>query len=265
MNELVEAKVSEIQNSAPPAVEEIPFTLLERPTKKTTKLLANSGSAQPIDGRRREYKYSFKEPVFISHVVVHLDGYKDFDRFNWKVRTESGQENTFTDYPNGDSINVNIDDFCTALSFEPPSAWSRTTKLNQVQLFGFTRADASNFINFAYSIDELKDEATSEIRKLQAAAEARIQEADNREAELASLQNQIASAKSDLSAIEKQTQTANQKLNELTSESGAAAKQLEGTEERIANLRSEIKVETQKKEQTQKDVTESEAKLKGLK
>lgn len=81
MNERVDEKVALIDASDVPKIRYIEFLLFERQNKKTTKLLANSGAVAPIDGQSREYKYSLKEPVFVSHVIVKLSGYKDYDRF----------------------------------------------------------------------------------------------------------------------------------------------------------------------------------------
>ena len=59
-------KKLEIESQPNFVLQDLPFELVERATNKTTKLLANSGSTQPIDGRHRWHDYKFREPVFLN-------------------------------------------------------------------------------------------------------------------------------------------------------------------------------------------------------
>jgi hypothetical protein len=78
------------------------------------------------------------------------------------------------------------------------------------------------------------------------------------------LEEQISTAQASLSQTQADAKGASDDLNSIIAKSGATAKQLEGAEERVANLRGDIKIETQKKEGLQADIVAQETKLREL-
>jgi hypothetical protein len=131
-------------------------------------------------------------------------------------------------------------------------------------LFGFKENETADFIRFAADLDELKSSAIEEIRAAQTTAQKVLDRAAEAEANLVSLNSQISDAKATLNTIHADSKTATNNLNEIIAKTGATARQLEGTEERLSNLHGDIKIETQKREQLQSEVTASEARLREL-
>ena len=259
-----ETHVSEIESLVPPSFNEIPFILLERQNNRTTKLVANSGQTAPIEGKNIKFKYEFKEEVFLSHIMINVDGYNEFDRFQIETVDVLGKKAKIDASPKEGVINADIDRLCKNVSFEPPRAWFRKPILQSVELFGFQQSETGDFIRFAYNLDDLKEEAVKEIRDAQGEAQKIIDSASQAQESLDSLNSQISDAKSALSATQADGKNATNQLNEIIAKTGASVKQLEATEERLSNLQSDIKVETQKKEQLQADIVSSETRLREL-
>jgi hypothetical protein len=265
MTALIEAKIASIDEAVAPELGILPFLLLERQSNSTTKLLANSGTTRSIEGRKRPYRFEFKEPVMLSHVEIDMTGYKDYHKFAFLVKTIDGREEEYSEYPKDDMVSLTVDELCTSVIFTPPTAWASSPHFNQVRLFGIRMSEVGKFINFAYDIDGLKNEALAEIQAQQVAAQGRIEKAAEAQSNLDILQQRVAEAASELASTRANVVDETNKLNQLVAKTGATAKQLEATDERVDNLHSEIKVETQRKEQIQKDVTAAEAKLSDLK
>ena len=64
-------EVEKINATEVPAQSQLPFDLLHGKSKKTTKLLANSGSTVPMNGSNRWYEFEFEEPIFLNEIIVN--------------------------------------------------------------------------------------------------------------------------------------------------------------------------------------------------
>lgn len=263
MDDLV-GSISEIESLEPPLISELPFELIERHNNRATRLVANSGQTQPVEGRNVEFRYHFKEPVFLSHIRINVTGYSEYDRFIIETKNVHGETRKFHATPQDGKVYADVDELCKRISFEPPRAWFRQPMLHSVELFGFKDSETKEFITFAVDLDELKSDAINEIKAAQSEAQKVIDRSVEAQANIDSLNSQIGDAKSALAAVQADNKTATNSLNEIIAKTGATAKQLEATEERLANLHGDIKVETQKKEQLQAEIVASEGRLREL-
>jgi hypothetical protein len=271
-------ELSDTIKSAPkPEPKQIPFTLLERPQNRTTKLLANSGDDRPVQGQNRAYVYSFREPVFISFIEINTTGYRDYDRFEVEIVTDNKSRKLLSGNPKDDQLQLNIDEFCKEISFKPPSAWARLTSPNiqNVRIIGFQKSDVGRFISYAHALDELKDQALDDIKakkeataldikKRQDAADARVAAAEQKEAELAQVNSEITQANDRLASLRSEIDTTTANLNALQAKTGANAKQLEAMESRMADLKNEVNIQTDKRDAAQAEIVKGETRLREL-
>lgn len=248
-----------------PLVKQIPFYFFERHKNKTTKLLANSGKVESIEGRNVSYNYELKKPFFISYIEVDTSGYRDFDRFEFSFRTEDRKEVADFARPEGNKVRFDVGESCTGLTFTPPKAWFRTTRLNSVRIFGFKRSDTSGFIEFANTLSDLKIDALDEIQDSQQVAQSVIDQASIKQNKLNGLTSEISDAEIRISELQSEIVRLTSKLEEVIAKEGSATRQLEAIEERISSIRSEITVETKKREDTKSEVAAQETKLRDLK
>ena len=261
MNEEVSTAVDAINVEEPPQVSQVPFFFFQKQKNKTTKLLANSGEVRPIDGRNVQYSFELKKPFFISYVEVSTLGYRDYDTFKFTYRNSDGDLLTDSVRPRDDKVVFEVADVCTEVLFTPPSAWFRTTKINEVRVFGFKRSDVASFIRFAEKVDGLKQSALAEINRLRQKAQSIVDAATQKESEAAGLQNQIRGAETRLQELRNEISTLTSNVEELIAKEGAAKNQLEAIEERISSIRSEISIETKKRQDIKNEANEEEAKL----
>jgi hypothetical protein len=77
-------KLNQLRESGVESATNLPFELLNRRTNKTTKLVANSGAAEPMDGANRWFDYEFSEPVFLCEIVIAMENYNSYDTFDVK-------------------------------------------------------------------------------------------------------------------------------------------------------------------------------------
>lgn len=80
-----------IKSKSTPTITQIPFSIIDRPASKTTKLLANATGSAPIEGQNRWHFYDFKIPIFVDKIVINETNYPDFSKFEIELTTDEGQ------------------------------------------------------------------------------------------------------------------------------------------------------------------------------
>ncbi len=66
---------SEIIGVVAPKIGQLPFEYINKPSNRTTRLVANATDQSPLDGQNRWYEFSFKEAVFIQSIVINHRNY----------------------------------------------------------------------------------------------------------------------------------------------------------------------------------------------
>lgn len=221
-------------------LEELPFRYMKRPQNKTTKLVSTSANSMRVEGRNRSFDYDFKEPIFLSHVVVDAEGYYPSDQFEFEVRLEGKKTRQgYARSENGEIV-IEVSEFCVGFSFTPPRTWLRSTFIDSVRVFGFDKNDTERFIAFANDIDSLKSEALDVIEKTASEANELLASARAREAQKDSILSEISDAESRLSTLRGEISTQSAELSEIVAKVGSAKTQLDGVEEREERVRSEV-------------------------
>ena len=150
MTEISETNKQKVAETDSPKIGQLPFRLVEKPSNKTTRLLANSGKGKAIDGQHRWFSFSFKKPFFISRVVIHETNYPEYNSFQIEVTLEDGKTVKKSTSPKSGKVILDVNDFCNSIRFRPPKAyWSLGKTIDSVEVFGFQKVEASKFIQFA--------------------------------------------------------------------------------------------------------------------
>jgi hypothetical protein len=157
-----------ISDTETPEIPELDFHFISKHNNTATHLLANNPNHKSSDGQSRWYTYEFSEPVFIYRVVIAQSNYPEYVEFELKVKTESGKTIQRTASPTTSWVFLEVNDFCSLVSFKPPKAYfSSDKKINTVQIFGFAKSDVKQFIQFARDLGNLKSSAISDIEAIE--------------------------------------------------------------------------------------------------
>ncbi|MEQ8430530.1 MAG: hypothetical protein RLN94_08405 [Roseovarius sp.] len=128
-------KLNQLQETKVATATALPFGLLNRRTNKTTKLLANSGETQPMDGANRWFEYEFSEPVFLCEVEITMENYASYDTFVIRWVSPQGGENIQEISRSSDTVcRATINQMVRSISFKPPKKWFTNTRINSVSL-----------------------------------------------------------------------------------------------------------------------------------
>ena len=258
-------KKLEIESQPNFVLQDLPFELVERATNKTTKLLANSGSTQPIDGRHRWHDYKFREPVFLTELQILTSNYSGFAEFEILWRSQDGEKHTAKLRIAGDRVSAAISDLCTEISFRPPQTYFTSPSINVVRLVGVKKEDFGEILKIAGDMASSKSEAISTIDTAVLDAERKIQAGQKSIEERASVQREITQAKGSLSRLKKNIEDINQKRVELIAEQTTASSALEEALTRLKTAQNDERNLTDLKGNLQSEIAASEADLKELK
>lgn len=251
----------DIENIEDVAVEELQFRFLKRPQNKTTKLIATSGKAERVEGRHRSFDYDFKEPVFLSHVVIDAEGYYPSDQFYFEVRGDGKKSRFGYVRSTNDVIVIEVNEYCSGFSFTPPRTWLRSTYVDSVRVYGFDKSKTDEFINFANEIEDLKSEALAEIERTAAEANDLLATARARESQRDSILSEISDAETKLSGVRSDISSQSAELSEIVAKVGSAQTQLDNLNEQQKRVRSEVNDLTSNRDDLKNKVSESEKRL----
>lgn len=241
-NEIIES----IKEVTVPPRSQLPFELLHGQDRKTTKLVANSGSTVPMGGSNRWYDYSFKEPVFLSEVIVDEENYNSFNEFEFKWKLEQGGEVHQGFSKSGpNTYRAAINQLVREVSFKPPKKWFSDTKITRVQLVGFRANELEAFVRLVSRLDQYK----SDIITSAAQALGQAERADERVVEL----------KGQLRDIETEIAAEVDRANNLQSSIGRATEERKTLMEDIAKREEAISALDDRRSRIQETVAERTA------
>ena len=234
-----------------PARSELPFDLLQGKNKKTTKLIANSGSSESMSGSNRWYDFEFEEPVFLNEIIINEENYSTFNEFEFRWILAQGGEVSGEFSKNGESgYRASINQLVRQVSFRPPKKWRTDTKITRVQLVGFPIEELEDFVRLVARLDKYKANVVSEVSKAIDNAEKANQE--------------VAQAELDRDALNSEISEANQKTADLNSNIGRLTEQRQGLLDDITKREEAISTLDERRSQIQERITERTAQREGL-
>ena len=207
-----EISLQELGSETLPDSLELPFSLLSKRENKSTKLVATSNDVMPMKGVNRWFDYEFLEPVFLSEIIVEVEDYNAYNKFEFKWYLAGGSE-VAQDLSRSedDSYRAPINQLVNKVSFKPPSKWLSDPKINRVRLIGFKKDEIENFVRLVSKIDRYKASVIAECNKAMISAKAAMQKID----ELSDKENSI------LESIDEQKKFENEinsKIGRMTEE-----------------------------------------------
>jgi hypothetical protein len=244
-------EVEKINATEVPAQSQLPFDLLHGKSKKTTKLIANSGSTVPMNGSNRWYEFEFEEPVFLNEIVVNEENYTRFNEFEFRWMLAQGGEIGGDFSKNGDAgYRASINQLVRQVSFRPPRKWRTDTKITRVQLVGFPVEELEEFIRLVARLDRYKANVLSEANKA-------IENADEANQE-------VAQAENDRDILNSEISGANQQIADLNANIGRLTEQRQGLLDDITKREEAISTLDERRSQIQERITERSTEREGL-
>lgn len=222
---------------------QLPFDLLHGKSKKTTRLLANSGSTEAMSGSNRWYEFEFAEPVFLNEIIVDEENYSTFNEFEFRWTLAQGGEVSQELSKNNDgNYRASINQLVRSVSFKPPKKWLTQTKITRVQLVGFQKDELEEFIRLVARLDKYKADTLVETRRA-------IENAEQ-------ANNEVKQAELDRDALNSEITQSNQKIADLNSTIGRLTEQRQGLLDDITNREEAISTLDERRSQIQERITE---------
>lgn len=260
------AKLSEAEVTS---VTELPFELVQKHYRKTTKLLANSRETASLDYRNRWFDYEFEEPVFLTEILVEVDNaasYQDFE-FRWTTVDGESRKTELARYDET-SYRCTINQLVVSIEFRPPSATFRKRRIDRVRLFGFQKDELEHFVGEVANLEALRDRIIRECNTaldnarqanenianlseqrntLSAEIQSRQSTADKIQDDISGLEETLDSVTQELkghrettSQLQKRQSDIEAKIEERTAERSTLAAEIESQKATLRELQSDI-------------------------
>lgn len=180
----------------------IRFSLLNKQSNKSTKLLANSGDTVPLDGRHRWYEYEFKSEVFITSISIESENYSSLQKFEIEWY-RNGKLLSFDEISINDRVvETSINDLIDEIRFRPSRVWLKDPKINKVEIRGFEKEDINEYIEKLDQIENYKNIVTIEADKIISKAERQNDALEKLESQIVIVQESITGLKNEEAEIQ---------------------------------------------------------------
>lgn len=256
-------------DAAATGVPPIPFYLVEKQYNKTTKLLSNSGTDNPIQAKNRWHDYAFTEPIFLAFMDIQGTQIADSDDYKIRVILDNGSTKELKARPSDGSLRVDINEFCKSVSFKPPSIFwnifSRSPELQKVCLWGFYKSNLGEYIYHIARIKKIKTSAIEEIIKIRDSATSEQATLDAKRVELEGVDDRIAGSEANLAVLNTKVAEKEAQDAELQAKVDRSYTQLESLSQQVSERRAELETVTQSREVTKREIVGAKDELKKLK
>ncbi|MFX0543838.1 hypothetical protein ACEWPM_019375 [Roseovarius sp. S4756] len=223
-------KLNQLRESGVESATNLPFELLNRRTNKTTKLAANSGAKEPMDGANRWFDYEFSEPVFLCEIVIVMENYTSYDTFEVKWEMAQGGEIRQEISRDSDTTyRCNVNQLIRSVSFRPPKKWWTAAKLNSVSLIGFQSGELEEFVRLVTRLDRFKSDIVKDSERAIKSAEEANAKLDTLRQERDELNGKITEAKGTVTDL-------NNQIGRLTEERNGLVADVKKREETAVTL-----------------------------
>jgi hypothetical protein len=244
---------------------ELPFDLFEKPTNKTTHLLASSDSHAPLEGKSRWYEYKFKEPCLVCIVTIATSGYSGYHEFEFSWRDVSGVDRKIFGKPNNGIVLFAVNDLCRKVSFKPPAVWFSQTEIQSISVEGIPREEIPRILEILDDVDDFKSQIINLADAAVARANAKISDGNKAVLEKAAIGKEVAALKGQQSRLKKVTDDLSDKRNELIAQNAAAEDSLESSSQRLKKSNSDVALADEELALLKTKIAESNVELKDLK
>lgn len=266
VSQSIEQKKAEILKFDPGKPEPLPVELFNKLSRKSTQLVNNEDETNFMVGRNYAYWFELEEPVFVSEIDVHVNGYSSFSKleFSWKTQRDSSEQSTKSKIDD-DIYSASINDVITAFCLKPPKQWFSDPHLEAVVVYGVTLEELDEvmeqFGDLDRKIQDLADECNQWANDA-AEAEAKIATLT---AEKTAIDAQITQFNTDRTTAAEDTEEAQSELNEV--ETALVSKRSEESDlvSRIEKIEDGIDQKKKVSQALNTEVTVRQRELKALK
>lgn len=260
--------LSKIQAIEAKPLEELPFEFFDKPANKTTKLIANSGSVEPIKGKAQAFSYQFKEPVFLISVEISTTGYSDLSEFEFSaidIFDEQFQDVLKPD--SGGECKIALNRLVKTFSFTPPSNIMAVLGINSgraisfVKVVGFPVARLEEYLAAISEVSLYKNKIISYCQQ-------RIEEAAKADLRISDINGKIQQGTDQIDQQNKDINSLSSEVGKLTSQREAIVAGIEGLKreeevfkEKVKSARGQAHSAEEHLLKLQHEISSSESKL----
>jgi hypothetical protein len=220
----------------PSPLPDLPFDLVLRPERKSTRLLQNSGSTEALGGRHKRFEYDFAESIFAIKIVIDTTGYTG-NGFEVGWCCVDGTEKTGNVVRDGNQFVCDILDHVKSVFFTPPKTILSDPLLNYVRLHGFKSSDVRAYLDYALRVEKIAQDAISEIEVALAGANAKIAQAEALQAQRGTLSQDIAKFKTQSTSEQSRLKRLSTEYNELIAKKGEIDRSISDESSRLDDLK----------------------------
>lgn len=220
---------------------QLPFALLNAANNQATYLVANSGKDLITKGRHQWYNYKFSEPVFLTDLLVDVEGYGKRGEFEFEVELEAGSVRTFSMVPqNGKRVAARINALIRSVRFRPPERTLARGKLSKVFLVGFASAELTQRLATLRDLQSVKEQIANDCQAVIEAAKAKQDQLSELESSIATATASYNDLRADLSETNNELGVQSSKRDSLATEISQKEKTLRELNSNVDDVRAKI-------------------------
>lgn len=105
---------------------------------KIQSLINSDGVRKPVQGKSVWYSFEFAQPVFLTKVQVHCEGYENWNTFQLLVNHSDGTQNEAKVRVEDGSVSLEHGKLSTGFQFKPDRKLLSNTRITKVTAFGYS-------------------------------------------------------------------------------------------------------------------------------
>lgn len=146
--------------------EKIPFIYFDHRERRTTKLINNEDELNAVKGKKREFLFELKEPIFLIGVVIVARGYSKGAKCDFKSLGGLQGDKVFNPSMDEDGCwKVSVSDIVTGFSFVPPKRYIANPYIESVYVYGLEVSEISRALLEIGRMENLKSDILEECKK----------------------------------------------------------------------------------------------------
>lgn len=266
MSQAVENKKAEVLQIDPGRPEPLPVEFFSNRNRIATKLIGNADESNYMQGSNRTYSFGMRNPLYVSHIVVLVDGYSTYKKleFRWKTLRDSSEHRESVKLEDNEFY-MSIDDILTSFSIKPPKQSYTKPKIKKITVYGATLEELNKVMeDFGYidrTMKALRKECEEWVEKANE-AETSIATLVAREESLTTEIEDLTSRKAD---AEVETEDAEADLKDVERRLVAKRSEESDATTRIETINDAIDQKKKESEALNTEITQHKRELKALK
>jgi hypothetical protein len=249
-----------------PKVGIIPFSLVKRHDKKTVQLLINStNSIKTISGKRVWHNYEFKEDLFLEKIFIKIEDYSESSSFEIYYVDYNGKRFERTQTPSSNTISFKINTIVREFGFRPPRRIWYNPKLHSILLYGFQLSEASQYGEFADSLEYQREKLGKELDDREAALHQRKIAIELLEASKNAIEGDVAALRNAKIEVSGELAQLRAQRTETTARIETQEQSVRQNIQKLDDAKSEIGRASEVRSKLARSIIEKESNLKSLK